>query len=74
MTGLFRRTIQKTVTAKKFILFVIIFVIVDECGWLWVVVDGGGWLRMMVSSCGWLWVVVGGCGWLWVVAYFSTTR
>ena len=79
MAAVFRRTNKKTFTTKIkiysfFILFAILFVVVDECGWLWVVVGDCGWLWVVVDGCGWLWVFVDDCGWLWLVAYFSMTR
>ena len=72
MAPIFRRTNEKTFTAKikiySFFIIVPIFsMVVDECGWLWLVVVGCGWLWMVVDGCRWLWVVVDGFGWLWVV-------
>ena len=72
MATVFKRTNKKTLTAKIkinsfFILFAILFVVLDECGWLWVIVDGFGRLWVVLGCCGWLRMVVDGCGWLWVV-------
>ena len=69
MVAVFRRTNEKTFTVKIkiypfFSLFIILFVVVDKCGWLWMVVGGCGWLWLVVGGCGCLWVVVGGYGWL----------
>ena len=60
-------------------LYIISWVIVGDCGWLWVIVGDYMWVIVyhFLGDCGWLWVIVGDflivgdCasfpGWLWVI-------
>ena len=55
-------------------LWVVFWIAVGGCEWLWVVEDSWGWLWVEVDGCGWFCMVADSCVWLWIVAFFSTTR